>query len=160
MKKAFILIAALLSVKAVSAYQTLYMQENVIILGISAASSITAVSYSTSMLKSTLAEMESEENTKQTILYMQSNHPMLVRDLSIARGPLIEQWGSELHLSSDELQALEERLSGSPEQLKLLQALNGKINVNDALTFKATLRQLFTDIIGTKRLKKVILKSQ
>ena len=70
-------------------------------------------------------------------------------------GPVIESWAAEFHFRPGELQKLQERLAGFKEQQKMLTALNGAIDLDDAVAFSAALVCVMVDVIGQERLKKL-----
>jgi len=96
---------------------------------------------------------EEKEKAKEEIaLYMKRNHMSLVRDIALARGPIITGWAGELELNSFEQALFENRLEGSKEQLELLAALSGEIDLNDAELFSRSLVSVLVDIVDEERL--------
>ena len=93
-----------------------------------------------------------EEAEQKLVLYMKKNHASLVRDISMAKGPTITEWGANMDLTPLEQARLENRFEGSMEQISLLESLSGDIDVNDAGTFARALARVMVDVIGEDRM--------
>ena len=92
-----------------------------------------------------------EKDAEKVAQFMRSNHGVLVHDISQVHGPMIEQWANDLHFKENELTRFQLRLEGSEEQHKMLSALKGEIDADDAVMFSKALVIVLNDTIGADR---------
>ncbi|MEQ8272646.1 MAG: hypothetical protein RMA76_41270 [Deltaproteobacteria bacterium] len=84
--------------------------------------------------------------------YLERHHPIVVRDVVVARGPILAAWTRELGLSPTEEAAFFDALDGSAEQTAMLNALGGTGRALDPRAFATHFVHALERTIGAARL--------
>jgi len=98
-----------------------------------------------------------DQYEKDVAMFMKKNHASLVRDIALGRGPMILEWGANMHMNSSEQAKFENRIEGSMEQMEMLTSLSGTIEIKDAAIFSRALVRVLVDVVGKDHMRDTIV---
>ena len=91
--------------------------------------------------------------------FMRRQHALLTHDVTLAEGPVFEAWVHDLQLTANERLLVRRALDGSPEQGKLLEALNGPIDERRAERFATAFLRVTSRAIGRTRTQALVARA-
>ncbi len=89
--------------------------------------------------------------------YLERYHPVVVRDVVSARGPILAAWMDELGLTPEEEAAFSRALDGSVEQTAMLQALGTRDHAMDTRAFASHFVHALERALGTARVERSLV---
>ena len=104
---------------------------------------------------SALAQADEQSRTRRLAQFLQRNHALVTRDVVMAEGPVLADWGRALGLTAIERERLGQAMAGSAEQAELLAALDGRIDSSRARRFALGFAQLGRRALGEQRFRAI-----
>lgn len=100
---------------------------------------------------------QQQQATAALAAFMRRQHALLTHDVATAEGPVLDAWAHDLRLTTSEKRRLFQALEGSPEQGKLLEALNGAIDERRARRFGAAFLRVTDRALGRRRTNQLVM---
>jgi hypothetical protein len=102
---------------------------------------------------------QQQQATAALASFMRRQHALLTHDIATGQGPVLDAWTHDLRLTSTEKRRFLETLEGSPDQGKLLDALNGPIDADRARRFGAAFLRVTDRALGRRRTNDLVLRA-
>lgn len=112
-------------------------------------------------IRATTSSFNSDSDRSRVRLtrFLQRNHTVVKKSIALAGGRMLQDWGSGLGMTSDEMRKVQRALEGSPEQKEMLRILNQKITPAEAVGFSRQLVRVIRKTVGEKRFAAIVRHS-
>lgn len=110
-----------------------------------------------------LTQQRAERRAEKALAaYMRRNHPVVTHDVALGRGPILDAWTHALGLTAVERRDFSVLMTGSPEQARLIEALDapqGRIDDEHARRFAGAFFHLTERAVGPTRARQLAARA-